>query len=182
MWNDIPLVSKGIVLIANAGKHLFTGLLFFFFFKIYYDWFNNLFFSLFFMAVPTVYESSQARVCIRAAALTCAADVATLDTFNSLHRTGDWTCTSAVTWAAAAGFLTHCSMVGTLVLLFLWNSYLWLFTTFSFLKFFLFIQKKSLSRLDMNCLLPITISSQVLLLCCTVSMMSFDTENSLILI
>ena len=32
---------------------------------------------------------------------------------NPLHRAGDWTRASMVTWAAAVGSLTHCAAVGT---------------------------------------------------------------------
>ena len=33
--------------------------------------------------------------------------------FNPLCWTGDWTCASSVTWAAAVRFLTHCTTRGT---------------------------------------------------------------------
>ena len=33
--------------------------------------------------------------------------------FNSPYQTGDWTRTSAETWAAALGFLTHCAIAET---------------------------------------------------------------------
>ena len=32
---------------------------------------------------------------------------------NPLRRAGDWTSISAVIWAAAVGFLTHCAIAGT---------------------------------------------------------------------
>ena len=33
---------------------------------------------------------------------------------NWLHSAGNWSHTSAVTWAIAVGFLTHCATVGAL--------------------------------------------------------------------
>ena len=72
------------------------------------------------MATPTAYGSSYTSEWIWAAAATYATVVATpAESFNPLCYVGERTCTSAVTGAAAVGFLTHCAIAGTFVLIFL---------------------------------------------------------------
>ena len=65
------------------------------------------------MATPEAYGRSWARDGIRATAVTSAAGAATSDPLTRLCQAGDQTRTSAVTRAAAFGFLTHCARVGT---------------------------------------------------------------------
>ena len=65
-----------------------------------------LFIYLYFMATPMAYGNSWARDWIWTTAATYTRS------FNPLLRTGDRTDTSAVNWAAAVGFLTHCATVG----------------------------------------------------------------------
>ena len=61
--------------------------------------------------------SSRVRDWIPAAAVTCHS-CSNARSFNPLCSSGDQTCTSAVTWAAAVGLLIHCGTVGTPLFLF----------------------------------------------------------------
>ena len=64
--------------------------------------------------LPEAYGSSWARDWIWAVAATYTAAAAIPDPPNPLHQAGDQTHTSTVTWAAAVGVLTHCTIAGSL--------------------------------------------------------------------
>ena len=64
----------------------------------------------FFLATFTTCASSQARDPTHTTASTYTHSTRS---FNSLHRAGDWTHTSAGTGTAAVGFLHHCAPAGT---------------------------------------------------------------------
>ena len=70
--------------------------------------------NIFLMAVPVAYGSSRARDQIWAAAENYAITKAVQNPLTHCPEAGDRTRASAVTWAFAVGFLTHCTTVGTL--------------------------------------------------------------------